>query len=173
MTRPDLSSIPEFYKRYVEHVKNYDLLEALKISSNETVGLVESLSEDKGGYRYAVGKWSIKELLCHTLDTERIMSYRALRFARNDRTPLAGFDENTYTPESNAESRSLKAIANEMVRLRLTTIDLFSSFTPVMLERSGLANEVELSVLNLGYIISGHESHHRAILKERYLSLTP
>jgi hypothetical protein len=172
MTRPDLASIPDFYKRYVERVQNYDVLEALAISSDETVRLIESLAEEKGDYRYAAGKWSIKELFCHTIDTERIMSYRALRFARNDRTPLAGFDENTYTPESNAESRSLKSIANEMVRLRLTTIDLFASFTPAMLERTGLANEVELSVLNLGYIISGHESHHRAMLKERYLSLT-
>lgn len=172
MSRPDLATVPDFYKRYVEHVKNYDLLEALKISSDETVRLIESLSEDKGDFRYATGKWSIKELLCHTMDTERIMSYRALRFARNDRTPLAGFDENTYTPESNADSRSLKAIASEMGRLRLTTIDLFASFTPRMLQRTGLANNVELSVLNLGYIISGHESHHRAILKERYLSLT-
>jgi hypothetical protein len=104
------------------------------------------------------------------MDTERIMSYRALRFARNDKTSLASFDENQYAPEANADSRSLKAITDEMSRLRLTTLDLFESFTPDMLMRTGVASNVELSVLTLGYIISGHESHHRSILKERYLS---
>jgi hypothetical protein len=172
MTRPDLTTVPDFYKRYVEYVKNYDLLEALKVSSRETVELVNSLSEEKGKYRYAEGKWSIKELLCHTMDTERIMSYRALRFARNDKTPLSGFEENDYAPEANADGRSLKAITDEMMRLRLTTVDLFASFTPEMLMRKGLANNVELSVINLGYIIPGHESHHRNVLKERYLSKT-
>lgn len=170
MTRPDLNTVPDFYKGYVEHVKNYDVLEALRISSKETLELMRTLPEEKGGYRYAPGKWSIKEVLCHTMDAERIMSYRALRFARNDKTPLPGFEENDYAPEANADSRSIKVIVDEMERLRLTTIDLFSSFTDEMLKRKGLANNVELSVINLGYIISGHESHHRSILRERYLS---
>lgn len=169
MTRPDLSTVPDFYKRYVQHVKDFDLLEALKISSKETVDLIRSLPEEKGEHRYAPGKWSIKELLCHTMDTERIMSYRALRFARNDKTPLHGFEENDYAPEANASSRTLDRIADEMVKLRVSTVDLFASFTPEMLTRKGLANNVEFSVLNLGYIISGHESHHRSVLKERYL----
>lgn len=169
MTRPDLTIIPDFYKRYVQHVKDYDLLDAFKISSTVTVELVRSLPEEKGEHRYAAGKWSIKELLCHMMDTERVMSYRALRFARNDKTPLHGFEENDYAPEANAGSRTLIAIADEMVRLRLTTVDLFASFTPEMLMRKGLANNVEFSVLTLGYIISGHESHHRSLLKERYL----
>jgi hypothetical protein len=169
MTRPDLTTIPDFYKRYVQHVKEYDLLDAFKISSKETVELVRSLPEEKGEYRYAPGKWSIKELLCHMMDTERVMSYRALRFARNDKTPLHGFEENDYAPEANAGSRTLLTIVDEMIRLRLTTVDLFASFTPEMLMRSGLANNVEFSVLTLGYIISGHESHHRSILTERYL----
>lgn len=170
MTRPDLSTVPDFHKRYVEHVKNYDLLEALKISSKETIDLVRSIAEEKGDYRYAEGKWSIKELLCHMMDTERILAYRALRFARNDKTNLHGFEENDYAPEANAQNRNIEKIADEMERLRLTTIDLFENFTPEMLKRKGLANNLELSVLNLGYIISGHESHHRKILRERYLS---
>jgi hypothetical protein len=170
MTRPDFNTLPEFHKRYVEHVKDYDLLEAMKISSKETLALVRSIPEEKGEHRYATGKWSIKELLCHMMDTERILAYRALRFARNDKTNLAGFEENDYAPEANAENRNIKQIAGEMERLRITTIDLFVNFTPEMLKRKGLANNLELSVLNLGYIISGHESHHRTILKERYLS---
>lgn len=170
MTRPDLNTVPDFHKRYVEHVKDYDVLEALKISSKAMIELVRTISEAKGEYRYAPGKWSIKELLCHMMDTERILAYRALRFARNDKTPLHGFEENDYAPEANAQNRTVKNIADEMQRLRLTTIDLFGNFTADMLERKGLANNLEISVLNLGYIISGHESHHRKILNERYLS---
>jgi hypothetical protein len=170
MTRPDFDTLPEFYQRYVQHVKDYDVLEAMRISSIETLALVRSIPEEKGEHRYATGKWSIKELLCHMLDTERIMAYRALRFARNDKTNLAGFEENDYAPEANAVNRTTKEIANEMERLRMTSIDLFINFTPEMLKRKGLANNLELSVLNLGYIISGHESHHRTILKERYMS---
>jgi DinB superfamily len=169
MTKPDFSTLPEFYKRYVQHVKDYDLLEAMKISSKETLSLVRSLPEEKGEYRYAAGKWSIKEVLCHMIDTERILAYRALRFARNDKTNLPGFEENDYAPEANAKNRNVRQIADEMERLRITTIDLFVNFTPEMLNRNGLANNLELSVLNLGYIIPGHESHHRSILKERYL----
>jgi DinB superfamily len=170
MNGPDIEFLPQFYRRYVDHVKGYDLLEAFNISSSETVNLVRALPEDKGEFRYAPEKWTIKELLCHMLDTERILSYRALRFARNDKTPLHGFEENDYAPEANAGNRSLASIADEMVRLRLTTIDLFKSFTEEMLTRKGLANNVEFSVLTLGYIISGHESHHRSILNERYLA---
>jgi len=170
MTRPDFNTLPEFHKRYVQHVKDYDVLEAMKISSKETLGLVRSISEEMGEHRYAAGKWSIKELLCHMMDTERILAYRALRFARNDKTNLPGFEENDYAPQANANNRNIKQIADEMERLRQTTLDLFVNFTAEMLARKGLANNLELSVLNLGYIISGHESHHRAILKERYLS---
>jgi len=170
MTKPDLNTLPDFHKRYVEHVKDYDVLDALKISSKETLDLVRSISEEKGDHRYAPGKWSIKELLCHMMDTERILAYRALRFARNDKTNLPGFEENNYAPEANAQNRKIKDIIDEMDRLRKTSIDLFVNFTPEMLKRKGLANGLELSVINLGYIISGHESHHRKILRERYLA---
>lgn len=170
MTRADLNTVPDFHKRYVEHVKEYDVLDALIISSKETLKLVRSIPETKGDHRYAPGKWSIKELLCHMMDTERILAYRALRFARNDKTPLHGFEENDYAPQANAGNRTIKKIADEMERLRQTTSDLYVNLTPEMLQRSGMANNLELSVINLGYIISGHESHHRKILKERYLS---
>lgn len=170
MIKVDLETVPDFYKRYVEHVKNYDLLEALSLSSKETLMLVRSIPESKGDYRYAAGKWSIKELLCHMLDTERVLAYRALRFSRNDKTPLQGFEENDYAPEANAHHRSIEKIANQMERLRQTSYDLFEDMTPAMLQRKGPANQVEFSVLSLGFIIPGHESHHRQILKERYLS---
>lgn len=169
MTRPDLQNVPPFYKGYVEYVKDLDMLEALVQSNKLTVDLIRSIPEEKGSYRYQPEKWSIKELLCHMLDVERIFAYRALRFARNDKTPLAGFEENDYAPQANAEARSIRDLANEAERLRTATIDLYKSFTPEMLQRAGTANKAELSVLNLGYIIAGHESHHCKILKERYL----
>ena len=104
------------------------------------------------------------------IDAERIFAYRALRFARNDKTPLAPFEENDYAPQANAAGRSLQKIAAEMAHLRSSTIDLFESFTPEMLMRKGPVNKNELSVIALGFIIAGHETHHCHVLKERYLA---
>jgi hypothetical protein len=168
-TTPDFSTLPDFYKKYVLHVQESNILDALKSSSTITVGLVLSIPEEMGEYRYAPDKWSIKELICHMMDAERIFAYRALRFARNDATPLNGFEENDYAPQANAHSRTLQHLAEEMARLRATTIDLFAGFTPEMLQRKGSANTNIISVGNLGYVIAGHETHHRVVLTERYL----
>ena len=170
MTRPAIEFVPDFYKGYVQLVKDFDVIEALTKSSAHTLELIRSIPETQGEYRYAEGKWSIKELINHMMDAERIMSYRALRFARNDKTALHGFEENDYAPEANAHARTLWQLSNEMERLRATTLDLFNSLTPVMLERNGTANHNSFSVLTMGYIIAGHESHHRKILQERYLT---
>jgi hypothetical protein len=169
MTKPDIENVPHFYRGYVEHVKEYDVIEAMRHSNKVTLALVRGIAEEKGEFRYAPEKWSIKEVLCHMMDAERIFAYRALRFSRNDKTQLHGFEENDYAPEANAHGRSIQQIANEMERLRATSIDLYLSFSEQMLERKGLANKTEVSVLNLGYIIAGHESHHRKVLTERYL----
>jgi hypothetical protein len=169
MMRPDITTVPTFYQRYVEQVKDMEIIEAMRFSSSRTLEIIRSIPESHGEFRYADGKWSIKEVITHMLDVERIMSYRALRFARNDKTDLPGFEENDYAPEANAHARTLKQLADETERLRVTTIDLFSNFTEEMLQRKGTANRNELSVVNLGYIIPGHESHHRNILLERYL----
>ena len=171
MTKPDLPNVPSFYMTYVKLVKDADLLEAMKESSKVTLKLVRSIPESKGEFRYQPEKWSIKELLCHMIDAERIFAYRALRFSRKDQTPLPGFEEKDYAPEANAHNRSLESIANEMEHVRLSSIDLYSSFTDEMLSRTGKANNTEISVLNLGFIISGHESHHRNVLLERYLNV--
>lgn len=168
-TKPDFTTLPEFYKKYVLHVQDMDLLEAMKHSGTLTAGLVLAIPENLGEYRYAPEKWSIKELLCHMLDAERIFAYRALRFARHDETPLAGFEENSYAPEANAHGRTLQQIVNEMKNLRASTLDLFGSFTPEMLQRRGTANNTTISVVNIGYVIAGHETHHRNVLTERYL----
>lgn len=166
----NLETVPPFYKNYVKQIEETDLLQALRISGHRALELVHSIPEEKADYRYADGKWSIRELLCHMIDAERIFSYRALRFARNDKTPLAGFEEKDYAPEANASGRSMQKIAAEMAHLRSATIDLFEGFTPEMLIRKGTANKNELSVVALGFIIAGHETHHCNVLKERYLS---
>lgn len=169
MRPPQLETISKFYQGYVSQVMDQDMFDALRSSSRTTLDLVRTIPESKGEYRYADGKWSIKELLAHMIDVERIMAYRALRFARNDKTDLPGFEENEYAPEANAHARTIAELANEMERLRATTIDMFKSFTPEMLKREGTANKNLLSVLVLGYVIPGHETHHRKILIERYL----
>ena len=121
----NLDTIPPFYKGYVKLVEQSDPLQALRISGYRTLELLHSVPEVKQDYRYAPDKWTVRQVLCHMIDAERIFAYRALRFARNDKTPLAGFDENAYAPELNAEARSMRRIGDEMQHLRTTTIELF------------------------------------------------
>jgi hypothetical protein len=166
----NLETVPHFYKNYVKQVEESDLLQALRISGHRALELVHAIPPNKLDFKYAPDKWTVRELLCHVIDAERIFAYRALRFARNDKTPLAGFEENDYAPQANATGRSLEKITAEMAHLRSSTIDLFEGFTPEMLTRKGTSNKNELSVVALGFIIAGHETHHCHILKERYLA---
>lgn len=166
----NLETIPSFYKGYVKLVEHPDVLQALRISGYRTLELIHSIPEVKSDYRYADGKWTIRQVLCHMLDAERIFSYRALRFARNDQTPLSGFDENAYAAYLNAEGRNLTQIGDEMQHLRTSTIDMFAGFSEEMMNRKGTANKNELTVVALGIIIAGHETHHCKIIRERYLA---
>jgi uncharacterized damage-inducible protein DinB len=164
----NLESVPQFYKNYVKQIDETDVLQALRLSGFRSQVLIHSIPVEKADYRYAEQKWSIREVLCHIIDAERIFAYRALRFARNDKTNLHPFDENMYAPQANAGGRSLKKIADEFSHLRASTVDMFEGFTEEMLHRRGTANNNEVSVLALGFIIAGHEAHHRKILVERY-----
>ncbi len=170
MTRPDPETLPPYYKTYVDHVSDLDLSDALHKAGRLTQELLQSIAEDKGNFRYADGKWSIKEVLNHIMDAERVFAYRALRFSRNDQTPLQPFEENDYAVQANAHGRTIKQLAGEMHRLRESSIDLFASFNAEMLRRTGIASNKKISVINLGYIIAGHDLHHRKILLERYLN---
>ena len=165
----NLETIPHFYKNYVKHVEESDILQALRVSGHRTQELVHAIKPEKADFRYGEGKWSVREVLCHMIDAERIFAYRALRFARNDKTNLSGFEENDYAPQANASNRSLNKIADEMAHLRTASIDMFEGFSVEMLTRKGTANNNELSVAAIGFIIAGHEMHHVSILKERYL----
>jgi len=162
--------LPDFYQRYVDKVEFEDLTQALVVSGNETLDLIRSIPEKSGAYAYDDGKWTIKEVIAHILDAERVFAYRALRFARNDSTDLPGFDENSYTPESNANNRTLLKLAGEVANVRASTSDLFSSFSDEMMHRKGTADGIKMSVEALGFVIVGHETHHRQILIDRYLS---
>jgi hypothetical protein len=126
------------------------------------------LPESKADHRYAEGKWTVKEKLQHVIDTERIMAYRALTIAREDTTPLPGFDENSYAQTANVAHRSLKDLGDELIAVRKTTLYLFRSFDQTAFGRIGQANKNPVSVLGLAYIIAGHQRHHFAILQERY-----
>lgn len=165
----DFSTVPAFYLRYINHVRDLELSHALSYSMEKHKEVMTKVPEEQGEFRYERGKWSIKELLCHMMDAERIFCYRALRFARNDSTPLPGFEENDYAPEANAHGRTIATLVQEQDRLRASTIDLFNSFTPIMFLREGSANNIALKCIHLGYITAGHQLHHIDVLLERYL----
>ena len=157
------------YKHYILELGNVDLFEILAASSKVLLETVKDLPEEKLTFRYAEGKWTIKELLQHLIDTERIMSYRALRFSRNDATELQGFDENWYVENSNGNDRNFNDLLEEFKCTRRASISLFKSFTNEMLQLSGTANRSDMTVRALGFIIAGHQMHHLKIINERYL----
>lgn len=169
MYQPDLTRVPEYYHKYINLVPHEDLKELLEQHENNNYGFLKNIPEDKWDYRYAPGKWSIKELVQHLIDTERIFCYRALRFARKDKTELPGFDENAYAAASNSNKRTKEDLLKELQVIEQATTLLFKSFDEEQLEASGTANGKEIYVRAIGYIIIGHAMHHNKILSERYL----
>lgn len=158
-----------YFKSYIDQAGFIELIEGLRSGLDAMVSFYEAIPEDKLDHAYDTGKWTIKEIINHLIDSERVFCYRALRFARKDKTPLAGFDENEFATASEANSRTIKSLLNEYKNIRHSTIDLYNSFTPEMLKEKGVAGSGEVSVRALGFLIIGHEKHHKAIIKERYL----
>jgi len=169
MPRPDLSRVPEFYHGYISKVKETDLGSALKSSTKELFDLLRSIPPEKHDHRYAEGKWTIKEVVQHMLDGERVFTYRALRFARKDDTPLPGFDENLFAQTAKADKRGWNDLVEEFAALRKATESMFASFDNEQLEQTGIASENSTYVLGIGYIVAGHVNHHCQVIKERYL----
>jgi uncharacterized damage-inducible protein DinB len=159
---------PEFSK-YVTLVAEGDIIQTLEQQIEDTLSLLRTIPADKANFRYAPDKWSVKELLGHLIDSERIFSYRALSFARNDQTPLPGYEQNDYVREGNFDRRNLADMADEFATVRRATIQLFRPLTEAEWLRRGKANENEASVRALAYIIAGHELHHMGVLRSRYL----
>jgi uncharacterized damage-inducible protein DinB len=146
------------------------VLDHLRDNFQRTRDFVLSLPEEKLMHRYAEGKWTIKEILLHISDDERIYAYRALRFARNDATELPGFEQDDYTAASNANERSLESLLRELETVREATITLFDGLDDAALTRSGTANGSVMSVRAAAYHIAGHELHHVNLIQERYLA---
>ena len=167
--RPDLSRVPSFYHNYISHVPEDDLLEAFNTETPAFIRFIESIPPDKYDYRYAEGKWTIKEVLQHLLDAERIFAYRALRFARKDSTFLAGFDENTFAENAKADKRDWNNLVEEFKVVRMASEYLFASFDNDQLEATGTANNSSVYVLGIGFLLIGHSLHHMKVIKERYL----
>jgi uncharacterized damage-inducible protein DinB len=167
--RPKQGDYNIYYDRYINLIDD-DVINVLKTQIQASLELLKQINEEKGNYSYEEGKWTIKELLGHVIDTERIFTYRALSFARNEKQSLPGFEQDEYVANGNFSSRSLEEMINEFKLVRVANIILFESFDAKILNRRGIASENEITVLALIFIIAGHEKHHMKILKERYLN---
>lgn len=170
MERPSPQEMPPFYHRYVDRVEGYDLFAGLEASFTEALRTFHSITEEQSLHRYAPGKWSIRELVQHLLDCDRIFAYRSLRIARGDGTPMPGFDEDAYAAASNADARPWHELVNEWEHHRRSLRHLFRSFDATALARTGTANNGTISVRAMGWITAGHTLHHLHILHERYLT---
>lgn len=159
----------EYYSPYVALVGDITLLEALEKGLMDTKLFFKALPKEKQVYQYDEGKWTPKEVLLHITDTERVLCYRAMYFARAKNSTIEGFDENTFASNSNANKRTIDDLLNEFIAVRTATICMFKSFGEAALKRGGMANNNLLSVRALGFIICGHSLHHENVIKERYL----
>ena len=169
MTRPNSTEYAPHFDKYISLVPEGEIVVTLGKQIESTLSLIRGLSEGQGDLRYAPGKWSVKEVVGHLIDSERIFAYRALRFARNDATPLSGFDENSYVANADFSSRALADLAEEFEYTRKSNVYLFKHLDGDSWLRRGAANENEISARALAYAIAGHELHHVGILRSRYL----
>ena len=171
MTKSDIPVMPQYFDRYINLAEDIELIDALSQAASFDNLLPTETAEALGEVRYAPGKWTIQDIIQHLIDTERIMTYRALRFARNDQTTLPGFDEGLFGQTARATQRSLTDLYDEYALNRQSTIALFRSFDEAMLVRSGICFNQTISVLAIGFLLVGHPIHHINIIRERYLPL--
>lgn len=164
-TRPQASEYAKYFDTYVRLVPEGEIISILK----SQLAWFESLPPGKWDHRYAEGKWSLKEVVGHVVDTEWVFSYRALRFARGDKTPLAGMEQDQFMAGANFSDRTPDSLLAEWGHLRTAGVELFSSFSEEILDRTGQASGYDFSVRALIYIIAGHALHHRGVIEERYL----
>ena len=169
ISHPAKEEYPEYFGRYIAKVTDDDLLKFLKSSHQKTQNFIKKLKREQLNYRYAPGKWTIKEIMSHMCDGERVFAYRAMCFARMDKTNLPSFDENSYAEHSNAQLRNISDIMKEFSAVRQATIELFRSLDAEALAQIGTANQKQISVKALGYVIAGHEVHHMQVIHEKYL----
>jgi len=171
MAKPSPTSYPEYFQRYISQVKEDDLKEAFKNQMPAAEAFLQTIDEEFSTRKYAEGKWSIKELLQHVIDAERVFNYRAMCFARKEENTLSSFDENNYAKNSNANNRSWRSLVEEFAALRKATEYLYNSFSDEALASVGKASNYTISVSALGFITVGHVTHHLRILQERYIGV--
>ena len=169
MKHLNTNEFSEYYGYYISLNTTENLILNLENQLENTSNFFKSIPVDKLVYQYEVGKWTPKDILQHIIDTERIFTYRALRFARFDTTNLPGYEENDYAAVANANGSTIENLIEEYKIVKQATIQLFKSFSEKMLLNIGQANNAPASVRAIGYIISGHEIHHINVIKERYL----
>ena len=169
MPRPDLQRVPPFFHGYINSTSEEDMMLALKNSTSNFLAFLQTVPMEKHDFRYAEDKWSVKELLQHVVDTERVFAYRALRFSRKDDTPLPGFNENLFAKNSKADKRNWNEMVEEFYMLRKANEMMFASFDSEQLENTGLSNNNPIYVMAMGFVCAGHVNHHMQIIKERYL----
>jgi len=168
LPRPVSGEVPEYYERYVATVPDGDILVTLRDQLGDTLGLLDRVSDDRAGFRYAPGKWSIREVVGHMMDTERLFAFRALAMARADGVNLPGMDQEVWADASGAEDRQLGEMAQEWAALRRANIHMFASLPAGAGERRGIASGVEFTVKAFPWVIAGHELWHRGMLEQEY-----
>lgn len=171
MKREDIKPMPEYFDRYINKVENIPVLEALEISLRELETLPLDTYEKLGNNVYEPGKWTVKDILQHLIDAERVFSYRATAFSRNEPGQVLSFDEALYVAQADANRRSLQELIHELKTVRRSFIELYKSFSPEMLLRKGKGFKGEYSVLSIGFIVAGHQRWHLEVLEERYFPL--
>jgi hypothetical protein len=169
MTKPDSSEYAPYYEKYISLVPDGNLPDVLAAQTPDTLSALRAVSPERSLFRYAPGKWSLRESLVHMTDGERIFTYRALRIARGDKTPLPGFEQDDYIAPSQADARSWESIVDEHEAVRGATMHLFRNLPADAWTRMGIASEKPVSVRALAYITAGHELHHLAIMRKFYL----
>ena len=170
LNRPNPDEYAPYYEKYVSLIPEGDIVATLERQLETTLSLLRGLDEAQGLKRYAPDKWSVKEVIGHVIDSERVFAYRALRFARNDQTPLPGYEQDDYVRAANFDERQLGDLADEFEHLRRSNITLFRSLGEEAWSRSGTANDFAVTVRALAHIIAGHEAHHVGVLQMRYLN---
>jgi uncharacterized damage-inducible protein DinB len=169
LQRPEKTEYAEFYANYVALAEEADVVSALQNQTNDLRELLADVSAEKENFRYAAGKWSIKELFGHIIDAERVFSYRVLRISRGDQTPLAGFEENSYVAGGNFGNSDFADLIEEFSLLRAANVLMFKNLTEEQWLRRGTASDATVSVRALAFMMVGHIRHHANILRERYL----
>ena len=166
---PNSSEYSHFYSTYVQEVPRANIIETLNAQMHEFYTLVNAVPGHKAFDAYEDGKWTIKQVVGHVIDAERVFAYRAHRISRGDTTPLSGFDQNDFVDAANFDDRTLANLANEYLAVRISTIHLFQNMTSKMIDAVGNASGVDVSVKALAFIIAGHQQHHTNVLQTKYL----